>query len=71
MKLELLNSESLSEITGGNVSECTQAGDTLYKNIKVHIKLCATYEASCTGKFTYQCGVNDMSCTQSFSLKPV
>ncbi len=71
MRLELLNSESMSEITGGNVYECTKAGDTIFKNFKVLIKLCATYEASCTGKFSYMCGINDMSCSEAFSLRPV
>lgn len=73
LQMDLLNSESLEQITGGKNWDCTKTGDTIYCNILAGDSiLCATVEMSCNGgKFTFACGFGDVSCEPKFTSKPI
>ena len=73
LSMSLLNNDEMHGIQGGETAKkCTKAGDVLIKSpicIKVtdvKVVLCATWEAKCTGSFTYDGW--DMECTKTFTL---
>lgn len=76
MKLELLNSENLSSVTGGGLKECHGPGDTIFKECfpmvkNVIIKWCTTYESNCVGTFSYSCmQQQDIICSIIHSVLP-
>ena len=72
-KLRLLNDSELESLKGGS-SGCTQAGDTILCEALVgKIVLCGTHEASCAGRFAFNCESTkkyDVICESRFTLTP-
>ena len=73
LKMELLNSEKMSCLTGGAQAGCTKKGDTIFKECipgigDVTVVLCVTYEANCQSGFSNSCGLGDINCPVKFTI---
>lgn len=78
-KLSALNKESLRKIKGQGaelsfISSCKKSGDTIICAMGTDIKLCAHFEAECSGgKFSSRCNVVTgvtVTCSKNFTIAP-
>lgn len=55
--MNLINSESLDQIKGGEMGHCNKTGDTIICFKKEKIYACLNGELNCEGEFSSSCNI--------------